>query len=712
MSTSTGWSYGVLRQLLDAIAAEPAQLRASIEAAAVPVVAFDAQRRVLCANAPAEAYFGYDRHALDGTCIDDLVPPRLRQPNAPPPMVTPDIMHVELPGFRRDGTEVAAEWGLGGVEVDDGAGKRGVFLTAVRNPAEVASGIEALRQREERVSALIEGVRDFAIFMLDPGGRVITWSRSAERIKGYAAAEIIGEHFSRFFSEDERAAGVPERALRTAAEEVRCETEGWRLRKNGTRFWANGILTRLNDAEGRHIGFGKVTRDLTERRDAEENARRLFDERLARAAAERAEVAAREQGRQLRVLAEVSHFFASATLDPDAMLGELARACTELTGDACTIMVPTETPSEMIIKVVHHPVIAARDLAKKFVGQRVPAEGASSKALQDGRAVIVPVADPMSVRQARSPAYADVLDRAPVYSLLSVPLKANGKVVAAVSLSRHTPGQPFTAHDLALVEDLCDRIGLALDNSRLYQDLRAAVRARDDLLAVVSHDLRNALSVMVGSASLLERVPAGDNVRTRELGQRILKSGRRMDRLLQDLLDRARLESGKSLSIEPAPVAVAELLQEAVESFEPLAAQHGIRMEATPPSEACLVRADAGRLQQVFANLFSNALRHTPPEGTISLRASCAQGEVTVELADTGRGIPADALPRIFDPYWQGTGTEARRGLGLGLAVCRAVVDAHGGRIRAESTVGVGTRFFITIPEHRVVAEASRAPQA
>ena len=235
---------------------------------------------------------------------------------------------------------------------------------------------------------------------------------------------------------------------------------------------------------------------------------------------------------------------------------------------------------------------------------------------------------------------------------------------------------------------------------RLYQDLRAAVRARDELMAIVSHDLRNPLASIIGSATLLARSP-GDEGRSRDLGERIVKAGRRLDRLVQDLVDRARLEAGKPLAIEPAPVAVAELVKEAVENLEPLAAQHGVRVEREAPAASAEVRADAGRLQQVFSNLLNNALRYTPQGGRIAVRAKRQEDVVVFEIADSGAGIPADALPRIFEPYWQGGGNDARRGLGLGLAVCRAVVDAHGGRIHVESELGRGTTFFISLPAHR-----------
>ena len=141
---------------------------------------------------------------------------------------------------------------------------------------------------EEAFRLLVEAVQDYAIFLLGPDGRVRTWNPGAERAKGYAASEIIGQHFSVFYTPDERKAGRPQRLLAMAAAEGRVEDEGWRVRKDGTRFWADVILTALRDPNGALYGFAKITRDLTERRRAEEQQRTLIGEQLARAAAEEA----------------------------------------------------------------------------------------------------------------------------------------------------------------------------------------------------------------------------------------------------------------------------------------------------------------------------------------------------------------------------------------------------------------------------------------
>jgi PAS domain S-box-containing protein len=161
---------------------------------------------------------------------------------------------------------------------------------------------EELRRSEERFRILVEAVGDYAIYLLDPEGHVATWNSGAEKIKGYSAGEIIGQHYSRFFTPEDARAGRPQEELRIARTVGRYEEEGWRVRKDGTRFWSNVVLTAIRDARGALSGFAKVTRDLTERRASEENARELIREQAARAAAEYGEMRLREEHERYRAL--------------------------------------------------------------------------------------------------------------------------------------------------------------------------------------------------------------------------------------------------------------------------------------------------------------------------------------------------------------------------------------------------------------------------
>ena len=170
-------------------------------------------------------------------------------------------------GLRKDGTEFPVDIMLSPVE----AGGEHSVLTVVRDITERKQAETALRRSEERFRLLVDGASDYAIFMLDPEGRVASWNPGAERIKGYSADEIIGQHFSKFYPQESIERGKPQHELEVAAAEGRFEDEGWRIRKDGSRFWANVIITALRGQDGQLLGFSKVTRDFTDRKSAEES---------------------------------------------------------------------------------------------------------------------------------------------------------------------------------------------------------------------------------------------------------------------------------------------------------------------------------------------------------------------------------------------------------------------------------------------------------
>lgn len=280
--------------------------------------------------------------------------------------------------------------------------------------------------------------------------------------------------------------------------------------------------------------------------------------------------------------------------------------------------------------------------------------------------------------------------------------RKNGEVFPAeASISKFDiEGRPvFTA----VLRDITDRRAADEERTRLLEAERAAraaaetaLRTRDEVLAVVSHDLRNPLSVIdMCAASLVDKL-ARDDEGARSLVRTIESSTEWMNRLIEDLLDVARVEAGR-LNLDRHPQDLVRVISEATVMLEPLITEKSLTLHEDLPDHLPRANVDARRVVQVLENLVSNAVKHTPPGGEIRIRAESANGEIQISVRDTGSGIPAENLPHLFDRFWQARGAR-RGGAGLGLAIAKGIVEAHGGRIWVESELGAGSTFGFSLP--------------
>jgi signal transduction histidine kinase len=245
---------------------------------------------------------------------------------------------------------------------------------------------------------------------------------------------------------------------------------------------------------------------------------------------------------------------------------------------------------------------------------------------------------------------------------------------------------------------------MAIENARLYRASVDATRLRDQVLGVVAHDLRNPLSTILTQVWALKRDPLELERRSRKPLEVIERAARRMNRLIEDLLDVALMEAGQ-LTIERAQLSASGLVVEAVEMQRPLASSSSIELRVEVDPDVPDVLGDRDRLLQVFENLIGNAIKFTNAGGRITAGAASRDEDVVFRVADTGCGIASENLPRVFDRFWQAT-RAGRQGAGLGLAITKGIVEAHGGRIWVESTAGSGSTFFFAIP--RVSAAQDR----
>lgn len=541
---------------------------------------------------------------------------------------------------------------------------------------EVLREREALRISEAKMCGLISIAAD-AIISIDVNQRITLFNEGAEKIFGYSRAEVLStalellipERFRALHSRNiERFIVGQDSARRMGARKQAI----FGLRKNGEEFPADAAISKLQ--VGGTTTLTVVLRDITEQKRIE---------------------------RQQHFLAEVGAVLAS-TLDYAETLSGIAKLAVQDLADICLVEVVEESAKVSRLIVHRDPaqttaVDALRQIQIDLRRPRITSQVLEEKQPQLLREISAEYLHSI----AQSDEHFQALCALHPQSFISLPLLAHGRLLGALLLISTSAEHRYGSADIPLAEELARRAALAIHSARLYRIAQQAVAARDDVLGIVAHDLRNPLNCISLQTQLLTSLAPESSRKPVDI---ILRSTGRIARLIQDLLDVARMEAGR-LSVEPARVPTGPLVSEVVDAQQPLAAEAclKLRLELTPNLPA--VSADRERLLQVFENLISNAIKFTAPGGSITIGAALADGAVRFWVADTGAGIPAENLPHLFDRFWQARRAD-RRGVGLGLPIAKGLVEAHGGRMWVESTPGRGSTFFFTVPVASIGAPA------
>ena len=528
---------------------------------------------------------------------------------------------------------------------------------------------EALRDSEERFRLLVEGVSDYAIFLLDPVGHVISWNTGAQRIKQYRAEEIIGEHFSRFYPQEAVDRGWPAHELEVATREGRFEDEGWRLRKDGTQFWANVVITALRDEAGALRGFAKITRDMTERKRAEESDRQLIEETTARRVAEENARLIEEQREQLRVtLSSIGD--AVISTDAKGRVTFLNPKAQELVG-----WKEDEAVNRDLSEVFH----IVNEQSRQGV------ENPALRALREGR--IVGLANHTILISK------DGTER-PIDDSAAPICDPRGKVLGSVLVFR----------------DITERKHAQVALQRANEALISADRRKDEFLAILAHELRNPLAPIHNALQILKlaQLDVQTVTETRDMMERQVQH---LMRLVDDLLDVSRVVRGK-IELRQEPVELATIVARAVELAKSQIEAQGHRFHLFVPAESLLLNADPIRLAQVVGNLLTNSAKYMDPSGQIWLSAWREADDVVLVVRDAGIGIAPDMLPHVFELFVQADSatTKAQGGLGIGLTLVRKLVELHDGAIEARSSgLGKGSEFEVRLP---LLKEQPHLPKA
>jgi len=502
-----------------------------------------------------------------------------------------------------------------------------------------AGGGTGIAQASGLFQLLVESVRDYAIFALDPTGVIMSWNAGAERIKGYRADEVIGRHFSIFYTAEDLANDKPARELEQAARLGRVEDAGWRVRKGGTQFWASVVVTALRDTTGRLVGFAKVTSDLTDQRRSDEQLR-TSEERL-------------------RILIGSVKDYGIFMLDPDgrvASWNEGARRikgyeADEIIGRHFSVFYPEAARSSGF---PDYELEVARDVGRfEDEGWRVRKDGTQFWA----NVVITAL-------------HAD-----------------DGSLMGFAKVTRD-----LTERRLAQQREI--------EDTRRIAESEAANRAKTGFLAAMSHELRTPLNAIAGYAQLMQEGIAGPTTGLQqEYLSRIRGSQVHLLGIVNDLLNYGRIEAGE-LAYDLTSISLQEVGARVLAMVAPQADRKQLRLEQGPDAPVVSALADQLKTEQIVLNLLSNAVKFTPEGGVVTLACALRDGSATIEVRDTGPGIPDEMQEMIFDPFVQlgRSLTNTQEGAGLGLAISRDLARAMKGDVTVRSTPGSGSTFTLRLP--------------
>ena len=501
-----------------------------------------------------------------------------------------------------------------------------------------------LRASEERYRLLVEGIKDYSIFMLDPDGYVASWNAGAKRMKGYYASEIIGKHFSIFYPADDVKANKAEMELNTAITKGKYEEEGWRVRKNGSMFWADVVLTPLYNDQNKLIGFSKITRDLTDRRENEE--------------------VLRQSEERYRLLVEQVTDYGIFMLDDNGRIvswNEGARrmkgyTAEEIIGKNFSIFYPEE---DIINGKPPHELKVARSEGKyEEEGWRLRKDG--------------------------SRFWANVVITA-VYN-------AAGALVGYSKVTRDLSERK--ASEKAL-RDSYDRYrNLAGELRSTNRELTLANEELEQFTSIVSHDLQEPVRTIKSFLQLIE-MKMGNDIppEPRAYIAKAINAIDRMKELIRNLLNYSQLTKEEIIRED---VNVSDIFSEALQNVR--TSVEASNAEIIIENEVSTIRGDRVQLVQLVQNLVSNALKFTATDRPrIKIRCTREKGAVKFSVSDNGIGIAEGDLNKVFEIFRRLHTRKEYPGTGIGLAICKKIVDRHGARIWPESKPGKGTTFYFTL---------------
>lgn len=501
-----------------------------------------------------------------------------------------------------------------------------------------------LRKSEEQYRLMVESVKDYAIFLLDTEGNIMTWNEGARRIKGYSADEIIGKNFTSFYTQQDLDDGKTERELKIAKETGKYEEEGWRVRKNGSLFWANVVITALYNEQNKLIGFSKVTRDLSERRENEE--------------------ALRQSEERYRALVQQVTDYGIFMMDEKGRIINWNEGARNISG---------YTADEIVGKYfsVFYP---EEDIVNGKPAMELRVAKEKGKYEEEG----------WRIKKDGSRFWASVV--------ITTVYNAEGAHIGFSKVTRDLTERKEA--ERALHESFDRYRKLANELQTTNTELSYTNRELEQFTSIVSHDLQEPVRTIKSFLQLIDiKLDAGDYTPLRSYISKSINATNRMRELIRNLLHYSQL--GKAELITEC-VKVNDIVNEALQNLK--SSVDTSKAVITVDNNVETVQGDRVQLVQLMQNLLSNALKFTDtgnPE--VNIRTEKENGHVKFAVSDNGIGMAHNDIHKVFEIFRRLNTQKEYPGTGIGLAICKKIVDRHHGKIWPESEPGRGTTFYFTI---------------
>lgn len=556
-----------------------------------------------------------------------------------------------------------------GVSLHDKDGKVTSWFGTRADIDQIKRTEESLSTSERKYRGLFEAAYD-SILVADVAGKIVSVNRQLEEKFGYSSKELVGNSIEILIPERIREGHVRKRGSYSKNPMPRpmgavLDLSG--RRKDGSEFPVEISLSSVTLPEGNQINA--IIRDISERKKIHD--REAFLSAFGRTLEE--------------------------TLDYSERLQIVADSAVPFLADICIVSILEG--GDLIFKAVASQDENRLNKVKEIgsVKARTDFQHLYTQVLETKKPVLVgDVKAEILNRRDVDQKFQERLKEFGIVSFAILPLISRGVAIGAVSFSMADPSRRFEQNDLGFLELVAARCAVSAENARLYLEAQDATRERELILSIVAHDLLNPIGVINMTGQLLVSGKTIDQDKVTRLAEGILRSTDVMRRLVSDLLDFGKIQSG-TLKIERTSVPISIIMAEAMEPLIVRAKEKGLHLSVEVPDKIPNAYCDRGRFVQVLWNIIGNAIKFTPNEGTIAVDASHDSKFVQFRISDSGPGLESHELPKVFDRFWQ-SGKSSKSSTGLGLAISKGFVEAHGGKILVASEKGHGCIFYFTVP--------------